>query len=81
MDEEILAGTKPIDHEYRKEARFCSYIGTREYGKWLVATMQARALMGEEGIRPYETDEDAARRQCMEAHHLYCDDAPTGATE
>src|SRR3990167_6494416 len=54
MNEEILAGRAPIDHESRIEgARFCSFSGTREFGVQLVAAMQAQILMG---YQPYRDE-------------------------
>jgi hypothetical protein len=54
MDEEILAGRAPIDHESRVHgARFCTFAGTRDFGRKLVATMQALIVMG---YKPYHDE-------------------------
>lgn len=61
MGEERLAGREAVDHGE------CSYKGAREYGKWLVSTMQARRLMAAEGegIRTYETSESLSRHETL----------------
>lgn len=54
MSEEILAGRAPVDHESRIHgARFCTFAGTREFGKYLIATMQAQIVMG---YKPYHDE-------------------------
>ena len=54
MNEETLAGRALIDHESRiYGARFCSFQGTREFGKILIATMQAQIVMG---YKPYHDE-------------------------
>jgi hypothetical protein len=62
MDEDILAGRKPIDHESRLQpTTYCRFQGTREFGKVLITTMQAYILMG---YKPYR-DEGQDRWQPM----------------
>jgi hypothetical protein len=62
MNEEILAGRQPIDHESRLiGATFCKFSGTREFGKHLVTTMQAQIVMG---YKPYH-DEGQDRWQSL----------------
>jgi hypothetical protein len=47
MDEEIMAGRKSIDHESRVHGGcLCTFSGTREFGRVLISTMQAKILMG-----------------------------------
>jgi len=50
MNEEILAGRAPVDHQKRingiGQAIFCTFKGTHELGSALVSTMQAMRLMG-----------------------------------
>ena len=47
MSEGHLNGTALIDHESRKEpARFCTFQGTRDFGRQLIATMRSHILMG-----------------------------------
>ena len=54
MDEEILAGRKPIDHEsHRMAATFCSFAGVREFGKALITQMQSLIVMG---YRPWHDE-------------------------
>lgn len=54
MSEEILSGKAPIDHESRVYgARFCTFSGTREFGKILISTMQSQIVMG---YKPYHDE-------------------------
>lgn len=54
MDEEILAGRKDIQHESRiLPATYCRFMGMREFGKHLIATMQAQIVMG---YKPYHDE-------------------------
>jgi hypothetical protein len=57
MDEETLAGRSPIDHiDGPGSKQICAFQGRKELGKVLVATMQARILMGE---RPHRDEGEA----------------------
>lgn len=48
MDEEILAGRFPIDHESRiNGAQFCTFKGTHDFGKHLVVSLRSQILVGE----------------------------------
>ena len=54
MNEEIIAGRAPVDHESRaRPGTFCTFGGTREFGKHLISTMQAQILMG---YQPYHDE-------------------------
>jgi hypothetical protein len=54
MEEEILAGRKPIDHESRTmAAKCCTFQGVREFGKALICKMQSLIVMG---YRPYHDE-------------------------
>lgn len=58
LSDDALNGTAPIDHESRREVgRFCNFDGVREFGRYLVSTMQAMIVMG---YQPYH-DEDETR--------------------
>lgn len=47
LSEEVLAGNAPVDHESRvMPGKFCSFAGTREFGKILITKMQSLILMG-----------------------------------
>lgn len=55
MTEDHLNGSRDVQH-HRRVGGLCNYVGKRSYGSTLVSTMQARILMAEEGIKPYDTD-------------------------
>jgi hypothetical protein len=64
VNDSILSGEKPIDHEFKREARFCSFGGLHpELGPALVSTMQALVLMEEHPYLPLES-------QAIEEWHL-----------
>ncbi len=54
LEEDHMNGSAPVDHESRIHcARFCTFSGTREFGKHLVTSMQALILMG---YRPWHDE-------------------------
>lgn len=61
FSEEHLNGSLAPTHFARVDdavavRRVCDFAKRAPYGAILVATMQARILMAEEGVKPYDTD-------------------------